>query len=157
MDQLVIAVALAASAAIAPVVDAQPLTRAQNNEVFYTDKEGKQRVMLPPMPRDGNGKPATPTPDPYPLGDTRGSLVYMIETGQGLIECSELHRRLCRASTFGKRQQVRYWIVRRNGLWHMCNGPEATATCVVPIALEPKHRQLTLKDLSRSSVPPRAH
>lgn len=55
--------------------------------------------------------------------------VYMIETEEGLRECSDLWRTTCQSSTYGVEQRGRRWVVRRGGAWLICNGPEATAEC----------------------------
>jgi hypothetical protein len=102
----------------------QTLSRAEKNEVFYTDKDGKKRVALMPM-APGQQRPRHPRPMPT------GKLpeVYMIETEEGLRECSDLWRTTCQSSTYGVELRGRRWVVRRGGAWLICNGPEVTAEC----------------------------
>jgi hypothetical protein len=123
MKNLVIALTVLASLAAGPALG-QALSRAEKNEVFYTDKDGKKRVALMPM-TPGQQRPRYPTPMPT------GKLpeVYMIETEEGLRECSDLWRTTCQASTYGVEQRGRRWVVRRGGVWLICNGPEVTAEC----------------------------
>jgi hypothetical protein len=113
-----------AIASISGTAAAQAPLRAEKNEVFYTDKDGKKRVALMPM-APNQQRPRYPTPMPS------GKLpeVFMIETEEGLRECSDLWRSTCQPSTFGVEQRGRRWVVRRSGVWLICNGPEVTAEC----------------------------
>ena len=123
MKHVVTAFAVITALATATAV-AQPLTRAENNEVFYTDKDGKKRVALPPMPI-GQQRPRYPTP----ISTGKLPAVFMFLTESGVIECSDYWRSTCQPSTYGIEQRGRWWIVRRGGLWRQCNGPEASAQC----------------------------
>jgi len=123
MKHVITALAVLTGLATATAV-AQPLTRAENNDVFYTDKEGKKRVVLPPSPL-GQARPKYPTP----ISSGQLPPVFMFQTEDGVVECSDLWRTTCQPSSYGVQQRGRWWIVRRSGLWHSCNGPESSAQC----------------------------
>lgn len=112
----------------------------ERNEIFYKDKDGTERILLPPRPVKSNGKPvAEPSPlRPIPAGGSsevvRG--LFMIQTQTGLIECSNawVVESACRASSIGVLKAGRTWVVRRGGAWQHCAGPSTTARCWSPPA-----------------------
>jgi hypothetical protein len=118
--QCVLAIAaLAIASACARAADYS----AAANEAVTVDEHGRRRVELPP---GSNSKPLVHQPVP-----PAGGVVYMIETERGLVECSgRVYRRdECRASSIGSIRMIRAWVVKRQGKWLQCGGPEASARC----------------------------
>lgn len=115
-----------------------PLARAEDNDVFYTDKAGRKRVLRAPTPVDRMDRPVKrpETADALLPAHERSIEVIMFETDDGLSECSDLWRWSCRPSTFGTEyKQPRLWVARRQNLWWLCNGPSLKAECVVWVSL----------------------
>jgi len=56
----------------------------------------------------------------------------MVETPQGLVECTEIFARpgTCRTSTFGAEKRSRLWIVKSKGQWLQCQQPDLGSKCV---------------------------
>jgi hypothetical protein len=124
MTRFIISLAIATALTTITPAFAQPQARAENNDVFYKDKDGKSRVLAPPSPI-GQQRPSSPRP----LSTGKLPAVYMFETEDGVVECSDLWRTTCQRSTYGSETRGRWWIVRRGGYWRQCNGPEASAQC----------------------------
>lgn len=55
--------------------------------------------------------------------DSMATKLYMIEGPEQLMECSAitLDQSVCRPSTFGSVQRLRYWIVLKNNTWVICH------------------------------------
>ena len=102
------------------------------NEIFTTDKDGVKRIMLPPVPVDRNGKRVVAKAKPL----AAAVYLYMIQTFDGLIECSEpaIEQGACRPSSIGNYVSYRTWVVRRSGKWLHCAGPAKDAKCWAPPA-----------------------
>lgn len=56
----------------------------------------------------------------------------MVETTDGLLECTEFYARrgTCRASTYGAQKLSRRWIVKTGGEWQQCQFPDLGSKCV---------------------------
>ena len=102
------------------------------NEIFTTDKDGVKRIMLPPVPVDRNGKRVVAKAKPL----AAAVYLYMIQTFDGLVECSEpaIEQGACRPSSIGSYVSYRTWVVRRSGKWLHCDGPGRQAKCWAPPA-----------------------
>lgn len=130
------AAAAIAAAAVTPPADAQTppvLIHAEDNEAVTVDSFGNKRYRMPPMPLDVNDKPQSTgkrTPEPFQ------TIAYMYESADGLVECSNMWRDVCRPTTYPTgRKLERHWIVLRRGVWWDCHGPERSAVCIATVAL----------------------
>jgi hypothetical protein len=56
----------------------------------------------------------------------------MVETADGLVECTEVYARpgTCRPSTYGTEKRSRLWIVKTSSLWMQCQYPDVASKCV---------------------------
>lgn len=111
--------ALAATGACAQFV--------KGNEAVSLSPDGSTKVETPPLPK------ATlwpPCPATRPTCTTGGWL--MVETNEGLRECTELYARpgTCRASSFGTEKRPRLWVVKSKGQWLQCERPSLDSKCV---------------------------
>lgn len=132
-------VAATASAAFTPPASAQAkpatpiLIHAEDNEAKTVDSFGNTRYRMPPLPLGVNDKPQVTvkrTPEPFM------TIAYMYETADGLMECSNMWRDVCRPTTYPEgRRMERHWIVLRGGTWYDCHGPERNAVCIATVAL----------------------
>ena len=61
----------------------------------------------------------------------------MVETSEGLMECTELYARAgtCRTSRYGSEKRSRLWIVKNKGQWMQCQYPDLASKCVSTKAL----------------------
>ena len=61
----------------------------------------------------------------------------MVETSEGLVECTEIYARpgTCRASTYGTEKRSRLWIVKTGSQWMQCQYPDLASKCVSTKAL----------------------
>lgn len=119
--------ALSAAALAQPVLDGH----AEGNEAV-SEKAGQRVVELPPAVVGKSGKPLPPRKATFPIANA--PFVFMIETQAQLLECSEFEVRAdeCRPSTIGQQVLTRTWIVKRQGRWWLCAGPERSAECLDP-------------------------
>lgn len=124
MKALVTILALAALAAATPA-EAQFV---KGNEAVKVLPDGTRQVETPPQPKGGRLPP--PCKGAEPGCAAAGWL--MVETSQGLQECTEFYARpgTCRASTYGSEKRPRLWIVKTRGQWMQCPRPEITPRCV---------------------------
>lgn len=104
----------------------------KGNEAVNVMPGGGKRVDLPPQPDRGL---AAPCPADRP--GCAGGGWRMVETPQGLQECTEIYARpgTCRASTYGTEKRSRLWIVKRGGQWLQCQRPDLASKCVSTKAL----------------------
>lgn len=107
----------------------------KGNEAVKVMPDGSKRVETPPSAQALLAKPcAISNP-----GCSGGSL-KMVETHDGLMECTEFYARpsTCRPSTFGREKRSRVWIVKLGADWKQCERPDIGAKCVslksLPIA-----------------------
>ncbi len=116
--------ALAASAASAQFV--------KGNEAVRIMADGSRRVETPPLPTATLAKPC-PAVNP---GCTASGW-RMVETSEGIRECTEIYARpgTCRASTYGTEKRSRLWIVKTGSQWMQCQYPDLASKCVSTKAL----------------------
>ncbi|MCX2864938.1 hypothetical protein OOZ63_24200 [Paucibacter sp. PLA-PC-4] len=119
LSALELVLALAATSACAQFV--------KGNEAVSLAPDGSARVETPPLPKATLGKPC---PAASPACSTGGWL--MVETHEGLRECSEIYARpgTCRPSSFGTEKRPRLWIVKSKGKWLQCERPTLHSKCV---------------------------
>ncbi|MCR5868131.1 hypothetical protein [Aquincola sp. J276] len=120
---------------VASLLLATTATTAQfvkGNEAVKILPDGSRRVETPPLPRG-----SMPPPCPATTPACAASGWRMVETLQGLAECTEIYARptTCRANTFGQQKQSRLWIVKKNGGWVQCQHPDLASKCVSTKAL----------------------
>lgn len=116
---------LASSAATAQFV--------KGNEAVQILPDGSRRVETPPLPRNAVMPPACPAA----RNGCAGGGWRMVETPDGIQECTELYARptTCRPSTFGEEKRSRLWIVKSGGTWVQCQRPDIKSKCVSTKAL----------------------
>lgn len=99
----------------------------KGNEAVTIAPDGSRKVETPPLPKASLGKPCPATKP----GCTGGGWL-MVETSEGIQECTEFYARpsTCRASTFGREARPRQWIVKSKGKWLQCERPDLGSRCV---------------------------
>lgn len=100
----------------------------KGNEAVTVMPDGTRKVETPPLPK--GGRLSRPCEAVKPGCTAAGWL--MVETSQGLQECTEFYARpgTCRTSTYGSEKRPRRWIVKTGGQWMQCPRPEITSRCV---------------------------
>lgn len=118
------ALALAATAASAQFV--------KGNEAVKVMPDGTKKVETPPLPAATLGTPCAADNPACTASGWR-----MVETPDGLRECTEIYARpgTCRPSTFGTEKRPRLWIVKTRGQWMQCQLPDIASKCVSTKAL----------------------
>ncbi len=118
-------------AALASAAQAQTVP---GNEAVRVLADGRTRIETPPMPATGTVRP----PCRADAGCHAGAW-HMVETPQGLMECTEVQARpgSCRASTFGVTKRARLWVVRVGGVWLQCQYPDLKSRRVPVFARPP--------------------
>jgi hypothetical protein len=88
---------------------------------------GNKQVETPPLPKTGLAKPC-----PAAQAGCAGGGWNMVETSDGLMECTEIYARgsTCQTSTYGKEKRSRVWIVKTGPQWMQCQHPNLTSKCV---------------------------
>jgi len=124
MKAVVLLLAFAASAACAFTASAQTV---KGNEAVTVLPDGSKRIETPPLPSGSLGKPC-----PAAQAGCTGAGWLMLETNDGLSECTELYARRgsCRPSTFGNEKRSRLWIVKSRSQWLQCQHPDLSSKCV---------------------------
>lgn len=107
-----------------------PLATAQfvkGNEAVQLAPGGDKRVELPPQPANTLAKPCPAAQQGCAAGGWK-----MVETTDGLMECTEIYARAgtCRASTYGTQKLPRLWIVKVRAHWLQCQFPDVQSKCV---------------------------
>jgi hypothetical protein len=104
----------------------------KGNEAVKVVPDGTKKVETPPIP--GAGLPA---PCSAEKAGCASSGWRMVETPDGLRECTEIYARpgTCRASTYGAEKRTRIWIVKAGGQWMQCQRPDIGSKCVSTKAL----------------------
>ena len=99
----------------------------KGNEAVKVMPDGKKRVETPPLPSVPLGKPC-----PAAQAGCAGGGWLMVETAEGLFECTEIYARpgTCRPSTYGTEKRSRLWVVKANSQWMQCQYPDMTGKCV---------------------------
>jgi hypothetical protein len=113
------ALALASTAATAQFV--------KGNEAVKVMPDGTKKVETPPTAGALLGKPC-PAANPA----CSGGGWKMVETRDGLMECTEVYARptTCRPSTYGAEKRARVWVVRTGSEWKHCQYPDLSKGCV---------------------------
>jgi hypothetical protein len=110
-------------------------TQAQfvkGNEAVRLMPDGTKQVETPPLPKNVLAKPC-----PAAQPGCAGGGWNMVETADGLGECTEIYARpgTCRPSTYGSEKRSRLWIVKSRSQWLQCQYPDLTSKCVSTKAL----------------------
>lgn len=104
----------------------------KGNEAVRVLPDGTKRVETPPLPA---ATLAAPCAAERPACTASGW--RMVETADGLRECTEIYARpgTCRPSTYGTEKRPRLWIVKMRGQWMQCQLPDLNSKCVSTKAL----------------------
>jgi hypothetical protein len=99
----------------------------KGNEAVKVMSDGTKRVDTPPLPSASLGKPCAAT-----QAGCAGGGWMMVETTEGLKECTEIYARpgTCRASRYGVEKRSRLWIVKTGSQWIQCQYPDMASKCV---------------------------
>lgn len=104
----------------------------KGNEAVKVLPDGTKKVETPPLPAATLGTPCSADNPACTASGWR-----MVETPDGLRECTEIYARpgTCRPSTFGTEKRPRLWIVKTRGQWMQCQLPDIASKCVSTKAL----------------------
>ena len=107
-----------------------PATFAQlvkGNEAVKVMPDGTKRVETPPTAGALLAKPCAAVQPGCSGGGWK-----MVETSEGLLECTEVYARpgTCRTSTYGAEKLTRLWIVKVGQQWMHCQLPDLASKCV---------------------------
>ena len=99
----------------------------KGNEAVKVMPDGSKRVETPPLPSASLGKPCAAA-----QAGCAGGGWLMVETNDGLVECTEIYARpgTCRTSTYGTEKRSRLWIVKSGSQWMQCQYPDLASKCV---------------------------
>jgi hypothetical protein len=99
----------------------------KGNEAVKVMADGSKKVETPPLPSVPLGKPC-----PAAQAGCAGGGWLMVETTDGLVECTEIYARpgTCRSSTYGTEKRSRLWVVKAKSLWMQCQYPNLAGKCV---------------------------
>ena len=99
----------------------------KGNEAVKAMPDGGKKVETPPI---AGALLAKPCPAAQP--GCSGGGWKMVETVDGLVECTEIYARpgTCRASTYGTEKRSRLWIVKTGSQWMHCQYPDLSSKCV---------------------------
>ncbi len=108
----------------------------KGNEAVKVLSGGGKQVETPALPATGpirNTKPC-----PANVGCNAGPW-HMVETADGLMECTEAYARpgTCRTSTYGSKKISRLWVAKSGGKWLQCQYPNLVSKCVDMFARPP--------------------
>ena len=108
----------------------------KGNEAIKVMPDGSKRVETPPLPTTG---PVRSTKPCAATEKCHGGAWLMVETGDGLVECTEAYARpgSCRGSTLGTMKLLRLWVVKSGGNWLQCQLPDLGSKCVNMFARPP--------------------
>lgn len=126
-------VALIVWALLPTVVQAQFV---KGNEAVNMLPGGTKRVELAALPATG---PIRSTRPCSAAEKCHGGAWLMVETKDGLVECTEAYARpgTCRASTYGSTKLLRLWVLKSGDVWLQCQLPSLTSKCVPLFARPP--------------------
>ena len=104
----------------------------KGNEAVTVLPDGRTKVETPPLPSGSLGAPCSADKPACTASGWR-----MLETADGLRECTEIYARpgTCRPSTYGTERRPRLWIVKTRGQWMQCQLPDLGSKCVSTKAL----------------------
>lgn len=124
----VLVLAMTASSATAHFV--------KGNEAVSLMPDGSRRVETPPLPATG---PIRSTKRCSADGGCNAGPWHMVETGDGLVECTEAYARpgTCRKSSYGSKKASRLWVVKSGSNWLQCQFPDLASKCVNMFARPP--------------------
>ena len=99
----------------------------KGNEAVKVMPDGTKRVETPPLPSVSLGKPCAAA-----QAGCAGGGWLMVETSNGLMECTEIYARpgTCRPSTYGTEKRSRLWVVKAGSQWMQCQYPDVASKCV---------------------------
>jgi hypothetical protein len=99
----------------------------KGNDAVKVLPDGSKKVETPPLPSASLSAPC-----PAERAGCAGSGWRMVETAEGLRECTEIYARpvTCRTSTYGSEKRSRLWIVKTGGQWMQCQRPDLGSKCV---------------------------
>ena len=99
----------------------------KGNEAVTVLQDGTKKVETPPT---AGALLAKPCPAAQP--GCSGGGWKMVETPDGLMECTEIYARpsTCRGSTYGVEKFSRLWIVKQGSRWLHCQYPALGSKCV---------------------------
>lgn len=99
----------------------------KGNEAVKVLRDGAKMVETPPLPSGTLGAPCVAENPACTASGWR-----MVETRDGLRECTEIYARpgTCRISTYGTEKRPRLWIVKSKGQWLQCQLPDLNSKCV---------------------------
>ncbi len=124
--------AFMAAAVLALSAVTAPAQFVKGNEAIKEMPDGTKKVETPPLPSATLGAPCAADKPACTASGWR-----MVETAEGLNECTEIYARpgTCRPSTFGTEKRPRLWIVKVKGQWMQCQFPDIGSRCVSTKAL----------------------
>ena len=127
-----LAVVMAAAAASF----AAPAQTVKGNAAVKVMPDGTKRVETPPLPATG---PLQSTPPCAADANCHGGAWLMVETKDGLVECTDAYARpgTCRASSYGKTKLLRLWVLKSGDTWLQCQLPDLASKCVNMFARPP--------------------
>ena len=108
----------------------------KGNEAVKAMPDGAKKVETPPLPTTG---PIRSTKPCAADDKCHGGAWLMVETKDGLVECTEAYARpgTCRKSTYGETKLLRLWVVSSGGKWLQCQRPDTSSKCVDMFARPP--------------------
>lgn len=98
----------------------------KGNEAVKVMPGGARKVETPPTSGALLAKPC-PAAEP----GCSGGGWKMVETPEGLMECTEVYARpsTCRSSTYGSEKRSRVWVVKIGAEWKHCSYPDLSKAC----------------------------
>jgi hypothetical protein len=108
----------------------------KGNEAVKVMPDGSKKVETPPLPTTG---PIRSTKPCNANAACNAGAWHMVETHDGLVECTEVYARLgtCRASSYGATKLSRLWVVKSGSNWLQCQYPDMGSKCVNIFARPP--------------------
>lgn len=108
----------------------------KGNEAVKVMPDGTKKVETAPLPTTG---PIRSTKPCAAADKCHGGAWLMVETKDGLLECTEAYARpgTCRASSYGNTKLMRLWVVKSAGTWLQCQLPDLGSKCVNMFARPP--------------------
>ena len=110
----------------------------KGNEAVKVMTDGSKKVETPPLPTTG---PLRSTKPCVATGKCHGGAWLMVETSDGLVECTDAYARpgACRASSYGSTKFMRLWVVKFGGKWLQCQLPDTASKCIDMFARPPSN------------------
>jgi hypothetical protein len=110
----------------------------KGNEAVKVMPDGTKKIETPPLPTTG---PIRSTKPCAAADKCHGGAWLMVETEEGLVECTEAYARpgTCRASSYGTTKLMRLWVVKSGKTWLQCQLPDLGSKCVDMFARPPSN------------------